>query len=473
MEQNSEKMKEQAAEKEAVALSSVLAAIALTVVKIIVGFLTGSLGIISEAAHSLFDLIAALVTFFAVRAADKPPDPDHHYGHGKVESISAMVETLLLLATCGWIIHESIERLFFKNVPVTVNVWGYGVLVLSIIVNYSRARALYRTARRYNSQALEADALHFSSDILSSLVVIIGLALVSLGFPTADPISALLVAFIIIYACFELGKKALETLLDTAPRGLAGRIEEITRGTEGILDAQSVRIRQSGSRTFVDMKVTMPRTVSFEKAHTVTEEVESKVLSLIPDADVVIHTEPIEVDTEGLRDKIRMVATSMNLHVHDIRIQTIGKSVSAELHLELDSNLPLWKAHSTATHMEREIIKRLPAITEVTTHIEAAQSEEPDGSEPEAGVDSAKQRIRKMALRVNGVQDCHAVSIKRSDRGLFITLHCLLDDDLPLHRVHEISTELERHILSRFPGADKVHVHAEPLNDAGGQRQSH
>src|SRR5215467_7163482 len=165
-------------EKRAVAGNSVLAAIAITVLKIIVGITTGSLGILSEAAHSGLDLVAALVTFFSVRVSDKPADADHQYGHGKVENFSAFLETGLLLLTCVWIVYEAIKRLMVHNVEIEPSLAAFLVMFFSIAVDTWRSRALRRIASKYDSQALQADALHFSTDIWSSSVVIIGLALV-------------------------------------------------------------------------------------------------------------------------------------------------------------------------------------------------------------------------------------------------------------------------------------------------------
>src|SRR5512136_1623360 len=266
-------------EKRSAALSSVFAAVGLTTFKIIVGLLTNSLGIMAEAAHSALDLVAALMTFFAVRVSDRPADKEHNFGHGKVENLSALFETVLLLATSAWIIYEAIQRLFFVTVKAEASIWSFLVMGISIVIDYTRSRILYQAARKYNSQALEADALHFSTDIWSSSVVILGLIGLTVArfvpgldwMHKADSVAALVVAVIVIYISGELGWRTISALLDTAPSGLAERIEKVAAGVPGVVDAHAIRIRLSGPHAFIDMHVSMDGNVSLRQAHTATE----------------------------------------------------------------------------------------------------------------------------------------------------------------------------------------------------------
>src|SRR6202521_1191575 len=236
------------AEKRAVAGHSVLAALAITTLKIVVGVTTGSLGILSEAAHSGLDLIAAIVTFFSVRVSDKPADADHQYGHGKVENFSAFIETGLLLLTCVWIIYEAVKRLFFRHVEIEPSIAAFAVLFISMAVDFWRSRALGRIAAKYDSQALEADALHFSTDIWSSGVVVVGLALVWLGrvygvdkLRNADPVAALFVAGVVVYVSSRLARRTVDALLDAAPAGVRGRILAAVNKVDGLLEVDRVR----------------------------------------------------------------------------------------------------------------------------------------------------------------------------------------------------------------------------------------
>src|SRR5512136_3151431 len=287
-------------EKRSVALLSVLAAVGLTTFKLVVGLLTNSLGIMAEAAHSALDLVAALMTFFAVRVSDRPADKEHTYGHGKVENLSALFETVLLLATSGWIIYEAIQRLFFVSVKVEASIWSFIVMGTSIVIDYTRSRILYKAARKYKSQALEADALHFSTDIWSSSVVILGLIGLTVAryvpgldwMHKADSVAALVVAVIVIYISGQLGWRTISALLDTAPKGLAEKIESVAASVPGVVDAHAIRIRASGAHTFIDMHVTMNGNLTLNAAHDATETIENAVRELISPADVTVHVEP-------------------------------------------------------------------------------------------------------------------------------------------------------------------------------------
>ncbi len=291
-------------EKRSAALTSVIAAVGLTSFKIVVGILTNSLGILAEAAHSGLDLVAALMTFFAVRVADKPPDREHPFGHGKAENISALFETVLLLATSGWIIYEAEHRLTSPAVHVEVSIWSFIVMGTSIVVDVTRSRLLMRAAKKHNSQALEADALHFSTDIWSSSVVILGLILVvvSRAFPglafleKGDAIAALLVAVIVIFVGGELGVRSIQSLLDAAPKnGAYEKILEQVARMRPVGDVHAVRIRPSGANWFVDLHVTMDGRTSLSESHRVTEQIEKKVQGILPGSDVTVHVEPLEL----------------------------------------------------------------------------------------------------------------------------------------------------------------------------------
>jgi len=295
-------------DKQSAALSSVIAAIGLTSFKIIVGVLTNSLGILAEAAHSALDLAAAAMTFFAVRVSDRPPDREHPFGHGKAENISALFETLLLLATSGWIIYEAVHRLTAKGVNVEVSIWSFIVMGTSIVIDATRSRILMRAAKKHNSQALEADALHFSTDIWSSSVVILGLigVLVARAFPAlaflekADAVAALAVAVIVIYVCGQLGMRSIQALLDAAPRnGETEKIIETVNALKEVNDVHAVRIRPSGAGWFVDMHVTMNGDLSVEESHLVTEKIETVVAGILPKSDVTIHVEPAGAGNEA------------------------------------------------------------------------------------------------------------------------------------------------------------------------------
>jgi cation diffusion facilitator family transporter len=293
-------------EKNKAAGTSVLAAVGLTVFKLIVGTVTNSLGILAEAAHSGLDLAAALMTWFAVRISGRPADKEHQFGHGKVENLSALFETLLLLLTSAWIIYEAVQRLFYKTEEVEISIWSFVVMATSIVVDINRSRMLYKAARKHNSQALEADALHFSTDIWSSSVVIIGLIGVTVArfvsglswMVQADAIAAMVVAVIVIYVSGELGWRTIQALLDAAPKGKRDQIVKTVEALDGVADCHAVRIRPSGASWFVDLHVTMDGERTLNESHSITEIIEKEIHKILPGSDATVHVEPLEmVDT--------------------------------------------------------------------------------------------------------------------------------------------------------------------------------
>jgi len=280
-------------EKRRVAFLSVIAAIFITGFKLIIGILTGSLGILSEALHSALDMVAAVITYFSVKVSDKPADREHNYGHGKIENLSALVETILLLVTCVWIIYEAVHRLATGKTQIEVSVWSYVVVICSIIIDFSRSRALSRVAKKYNSQALEADALHFSTDIWSSSVVLFGLiAYQFLGWYAADSIAALFVAVIVLYVSYQLGSKAIDVLLDKAPIDTKKIVHEILESYPEIKKYHGLKARTAGADTFIKFNVHFDPDLSLREVHKLCDKIESKIQSRVERSEVYIHAEP-------------------------------------------------------------------------------------------------------------------------------------------------------------------------------------
>ncbi len=362
-------------EKSRVAFTSVLAAIFLTGVKLVVGLATNSLGILSEAGHSGLDLVAALMTLFAVKISAKPADETHHYGHGKVEGFSAFLEVILLLVTCGYIIYEAIERIAGKSAHVEVNIYSFTVMGISIIVDISRSTALYRMAKKYKSQALEADALHFSSDIWSSAVVIIGLvAYKYLRFPLADSMAALIVAVLVIIVSIRLGIRTINVLLDRAPMGNHQEMMEAIRQIPGIEKLDSLRIRSSGTKTFVDMRLTLAGELSFTEAHRIASMAEVKVSEMIPGADVIVHADPGKKAYSKAEPKDR-ISDIMKEHrdlfigYHGLNIVHHQDSYLVTMHLLMVGDSHIEEAHKVCDHLERDIKQLMPGA-QVNIHIE-------------------------------------------------------------------------------------------------------
>jgi cation diffusion facilitator family transporter len=441
----------------------------LATLKIVVGTLTGSLGILSEAAHSCLDLVAAGVTYVSVRVADKPADSAHPFGHGKVEHLSAFVETALLLATCAWIILEAIRRLFFREVHVEPSVWAFAVMFVSVTIDTLRSRALFRVARRYNSQALEADALHFSTDVYSSSVVILGLVLLYVSqqkkiplLRSADPVAALVVAGITVYISMRLGKRTVDALVDAAPKGMADRIAGAIGRVPGVLRHERIRVRQSGQNLFVDLRLTLESNISLEHAQAVVAQVESGVREIFPNADVLIHAAPTEPASSDIVERIRSVAHRHNFLVHDVTAFEVNGRVNVSLDLELDPSLRLEAAHGEATRLEQEIQHQLPEVGEVNVHIEPLLKRVEMANEARLARPNMERKLLEIARRSPEVVDVHSVEAHQVGDDVWVSLHCTLEPQLPLARVHEITENLEFRFRKAFPQIFKVRIHAEP-----------
>ncbi|MEJ5198275.1 MAG: cation-efflux pump [Anaerolineae bacterium] len=457
-------------EKHGAALSSVAAAIFLTSMKLVVGIVTGSLGILAEAAHSGLDLVAALVTFFAVRISGRPADREHTYGHGKVENLSALFETLLLLVTCVWIIYEALQRLLFKHVEVDASIWAFLIMGISIVVDFSRSRLLYRVAKKYDSQALEADALHFSTDIWSSSVVIAGLGFVllseRLGVPwlaKADAVAAMAVAGIVVWVSVQLGGRTVTALLDGVSSTLVDEVTRAVKGVPGVVETQRVRVRRSGPEAFADVQVSVNRNAGFEQTHEIASQVETAVHSVLPNADVVVHVEPIKVDHEGLLETVRLLAARHGLAAHGIRIYNMGTSGHLlELHLEVNEGLTVEQAHAQATAFEEELRRTIPAVEQIVTHLEPA-GEAVIRREATAADEAEVRRILSNLAQISGI-DCHPHQITvRHDRGeLSVTFHCALDPAAPIADAHRLTEQVEALLRSRVPNLGRVVIHVEP-----------
>jgi cation diffusion facilitator family transporter len=451
-------------EKEKAAVSSLGVAIALTSMKVIVGILTNSLGIISEALHSGLDLVAAATTVYAVRISGKPPDRDHHYGHGKYESFSALVEVLLLLGTCAWVSYEALQRLLFREVQIEVSLAAFVVMLVSIVLDYSRSRILYRTAKKYRSQALEADALHFRTDIMSSSVVILGLLFVSFGYRVADPLAALGVVVVVVVLSLRLGTRTVAVLLDRAPEGLSERIRAQVVQIPGIRSGGRIRIRPSGAQTFIDLEVFLDRAISFERVNAIVVEVEHAVRNLVPNSDIVVRTQPVEATEKKFADEIRTISSRIHgiRGIHDIATHDSELGLHVEMHLEVDPDASLEDAHEISSKLESAIKNGMSGVAEVVTHIE------PPDVEPVLITDVTSESyqivrtIRETALQVFGVKSCGDIAIHSAEDGLHLTLTCILEQNLSISEAHGISTVIEEALRRKIKGISKVLIHVEP-----------
>jgi cation diffusion facilitator family transporter len=511
-------------EKLKVAVISIIASIGLMIFKLIVALLTNSLGILAEGLHSGLDVIAALMTFYAIRMIMKPADLKYTYGYAKYESFASLSEVILLFAAAGWIFYEGIERIFFKTLQPEITIFSFLVLFLSIAIDFGRSRVLYRTARRYGSQAMEADALHFKTDMLSSSIVIVGLLLVSLAhLPNADAYAAIAVAGMIIYTSLGLGRRTLDVLLDKAPKGSYQRVVETISGLEGVNKAHDIRVRKMGSETLVDMHIEVPRTSTHEKAHKVATRVEEKVREAIPDSNVLVHVDAVKTETETILDSIRLIAAETEgiKNVHSIYLSKMPLSLStskpvtstssasskydkkdengvlasntsfnkghnlaaingiktkneehpmALLHLyldvQMDESLDLESAHNIIDSFESRLKYEIQGINQITTHMETETTEHAViGMEKKPTMHDV-QEIRKLALSLEGVVGCENIGIVDNNGEQHITLTIKIKST-PVKIVntiddaHKLATYAQDLILKQT-GASRVVVHTEP-----------
>jgi cation diffusion facilitator family transporter len=444
-------------------MSSVIAAIFLTGVKLVVGLKTNSLGILSEAAHSGLDLIAALITYFAVTLADKPPDEDHQYGHGKIENVSALIETILLVLTCVWIIQEAVKRMVTHESHVEVSYYSFGVMLLAIIIDVGRSRVLYRVAKKHNSQALEADALHFSSDVWTSAVVIFGLVCVSFGYQLVDSISAVMVAILILFVSYRLGRKTIDALIDRVPPGLHQVFLDMIKNVEGIEEVKNIRLRSSGAKVFAETEVAIRRTMPFENMHDVVNSVRDKIHIAYPEIDVVVHASPVETEDESIAEKVRMLVLKKGLRPpHNMEVHNTNGKYYFDFDVEFPSAQTFQEAHEITHEIEEDIRSTIPSVGGITIHLEEIQSQEKELTNATDLEKALRESIRQKVLSDHEVIDCPLLTMLKSDNHYNVSIICGIDKSFTLGKVHQIVTRVETNLYARFKELNRVTIHAEP-----------
>jgi len=450
--------------KQKVALTSMAASAGLATAKAVVGVISGSLALLSEAAHSLIDLGATVMTYFAVRISGKPADAEHHYGHGKVESVSALAETALLFVLAGVVTWEAAKRLTSTEPPeVEATPWAFAVIVLSIVVDFVRARVLYRTAEKTSSHALEADALHFDSDMWSSLAVLLGLVGIALGYASADSVAAIVVSVVICIAGWRLGRRTIDTLTDTAPPGAADKITAAITHIPGVVGIERLRVRKVGEVLFVDLDVAVSRTLPLDRVAVLKQRIVEAVRADSPAAEVTLTTEPRALDDESVLERVMVIARNRALAVHHVTVHAIEARLAVSLDLEVDGALSLGAAHDIATGLEEAIREELGPEVEVETHIEPLQPLDEPGREASAErIAAVREALTEIANKVDFVGAIHDVRVRAAEDGEIVNFHCLVDPLLKVADVHDKVDEVERALRMRFPSIKRVTGHAEP-----------
>jgi cation diffusion facilitator family transporter len=416
--------------------------------------------------------VGAALTYFSVHVSDKPADEDHTYGHGKIENLSAFSEAGLMALSCAWIIWEAVQRIFYHAVELHHSLWPVLVLATSIGVDIWRSRQLREVAVRTGSPALATDAFHFASDIWATAAVLVGLGAAWVGerfqigaLRYADPVAALVVSLMILRMTVRLGHEAVAALVDEIPAETRRRLVREVERVDGVLAVERARVRRAGAGYFADVTLALPRRYTFEHTGELVEAATAAVQRALPGADVVIHTIPRETKAESIFDRVRAVAARNNVSVHELSIQTHHGRLQVELHVELDETLALRDAHDFVTAMEAEILRNVPEVDSVLTHIESepATIEQPEEELVEDR--RLEHALRSAAAGFPEIADVHDITVGRMGEHISLTCHCTLPDELPMSRVHQVITALEDRFKLECPEVFRVTIHPEPVTD--------
>ena len=445
-----------------VATISVAASATMAALKFIVGVAIGSLALISEALHSTIDLIATIVTWIVVRFSDRPADDEHHYGHGKFESLSALGVIALLYVLAGGILVTAYTHLRDGAIPPTLSLVPFVVLIADIGVNLWRALALHRAAQRTKSQALAADALHFGSDVLGSLAVIAGLGLSALGYPWGDAAAAIGIAVVIAFLGLRLGRSTIETLLDRAPEGASEAARAAILAVPGVVGISRLRLRMVGPKYFVDSDVQVPRTYPIDRIDGIKRQAQAAISKTLGDADLTFTALPVARDNETVRERIMVIARNSALAIHHVTVHDLGGRLTVSIDLEVDGALDLHTAHDIAHGLEQKIRDEFGDDVEVDTHIEPLEPEMP------VGTDAAPSRVAEITAALSrfaadhAIQDIHNVRVRETDAGEIVNFHCRAAPAATVATVHEHVDGIERALRRAFPAVKRVISHAEP-----------
>ena len=445
-----------------IALVSVAAALVLIAIKLATGLATGSLGLLSEAAHSGTDLVAALLTFFAVGVAGRPADRGHPYGHGKAEHLAALAEASILVVISLVIAVSAVDRLVEGTAEVDATWYALVVIAVVIVIDTSRATVSLRGAWRYGSPALATNALHFGSDLAGSVAVLVGLLLARAGHPEGDAAAALFVAALVLTAAGRIMRGNVDVLMDRAP---AREVEYARSAIEALaprVQLRRLRMRRAAGRHFADVVIAVPPAAGIEQGHAAASAVEAAVERAVPGADVVVHVEPQESDA-ALRERVHAAALRVAgvREIHNIVVLQIGDRTELSLHLKLPGTLPLADAHDLATRVEREILASVPEADTVQTHLEPLAEPAPGRPVPQADLRDESESVRRIVREATGAEPRELRFLDTSD-GLVAFLTLGLDAEGALSDAHARASEVEERIRRRHPEIADVIVHTEP-----------
>lgn len=444
------------------ALASLLVAVALVAAKVAAALASGSLVLLSEAAHSALDAAATALTYIAVRISSRPPDHDHPYGHGKAENLSALVETFALLGLSMYIAVRAIGHLQTGSSDVEATWYAFGVIITSIVVDANRSTILSRIARESRSPALQADALNFRADLMTSAVALIGLILVRVGYTAVDALASLTIAAYVAYMSVKLGRASIDILMDRAPEGTMERIAKIAAEVKGVGEVRRVRVRYAGGEPQADVVVALSRRMPLETAHELTERLEKVISQLEPGADVVVHVEPLADETKVVQ-QVEAIALAQPVvaQIHNIFVTAHPEGLAISLHAKFPGSMPLRRAHDLAEELEQRILTEIPGVLRVDTHLEPL-------GEGSVGIDVTSEQsdlvawTTELAERQPEVKNCHEVLVTQTEGAFAIVMHCEASPGLSVEAVHDASNRIEAETHRRWPEVKRVTVHFEP-----------
>lgn len=449
--------------KEKIALISVLTGFILTLIKGIAGILTSSLGLLSESLHSFFDFGAALFAFFSIKISAKPADEKHTFGHGKVENLSALFQSFFLFITSIWIIYESVQRIFLKKVEVKANFLAFSVILISIILSALLSRLLKKGSIYYKSQALEADGLHYTSDVYSSFVVLLGLIFTKYGFSLFDSIAAIFVAILILFATYKLSLKAIFDLMDTYPEEVREIAKNILKTFESIKEIEKMRVRKSGPTIFMELTLKTKPSFSVLQSHELSKEIEDKLKENIKELDLIIHFHPAE-EKEKLHEKIQDIAKNFSEieNIHKIYLYKNKETKKYTLCFDVVflKSKNLEETHKLLDDFEKKVREKIPEIEEIHSHIEKKRETFEGKVEKLQG--EVFEKIENELKKDKNIIDLHDVYLYKEEKGTSLSCHLLLNKNLDINEAHKISTKAENIIRNTIKDIKNVTIHTEP-----------
>ena len=427
-------------------------------VTLVTGLASGSLGLVSEALHSGTDLVAALLTFFAIGYAGRPADPSHPYGHGKAEHLAALAEAAVLALVSIAVGALALARLAgWIEIETDAAWWVFVAVAVVIAIDVSRTVVSLRAGRRYGSPALLSNALHFGSDLVGTIAVLAGLAAVRAGWPAGDSLAALFVALLVVTAAARLMRRNVDVLMDSAPADAVLAARDAISALDPPVEVRRLRLREAAGRTFTDVVIGVSPGAAVGQGHAVADRVEAAVQNVLPGSDVVVHVEPAREEA-ALRERVRAAAMTVPRvrELHNLSVIELPDGVHVTLHLKLPGELPLDEAHGLAEQVERVIVDDVPEVVDVQTHLEPL-SELAAGRE----VHEDPLEIERIVRELTGASP-RAIRFLNTDEGLVVFLTLALDSSESLSAAHATASTAEERIRAALPGVDEVIVHTEP-----------